>query len=1402
MNQTRLILVFLLLLFSLSCLTARGEERAYTRWAIISSPEIKETGLADILFVKALEIKGIDLVERDEIDAVLKEMEVSALSAVGVSERVKLGERLQADALAIISIHRERKREGEKDVERSYVKLVLADCHYGARLKMDVLPDEGSLETKADRVTEIITEIREKYADGIKQIIGVVPFVSKNFVHDYDYLQASYAYLLQNKLAELRGVAVLEVEEAKAIREEKLKIEEDARKRIVPILVSGEFEANTRKAQVVIRVRMRTADGDGGEVRSGPVALDKAAQWISGELSRRIFREMGRQERPALDVQAQFDGLIEQADMFALIGSWHHSTGLREAALLLKSDDVAQRTYLAREYGQYSRGVWSKTYTDKERGRAGARGQKHLEYLVRNRHIDLQTAVPLCSALADPHFLLAVGPVVSSLPLGNGIEEKIRNREIYSSPLDNWARLVGKVAAEPFREQWPKSKKDLTTAKRLLTEVLPDKCEAPFEVFAGFLDMAQMGKRRSPTRESGTESAITVEDWLAFLDDLKESDHKLASILGRYGLATWKYWNRSMVVKWSDSDGALREYPGSPEEMGALLDEMNSLIEDFLALGYQYGHKGTRKETDLYRLFLPDLRAWIAKGLVEAEKAVTLPATRPSSHTSAGDVTWWRPRNGTAESSISMVPPAPRENPVRAGAKEGRTNRPAQKQAREEPDTGRLRFSTLNLTVRTLSGQTNALDVAFMREYGFKTPGYSARSSGILRCTEDWDVWWTRKAILYSKNQQILEEVLVRRESTDRILDVTCDGGNVWVVNGHNPRGVLVFDKDGKLRATITEEQGLPPSNKGLLACGIDKGRALVVGSHGPHRRAWCAIVDIRGPEPRVSVFHTATRVAPPGRKSREYAMDPSIAFVPSWIHEYDHGRDDGSRVFLVGRREIDPGAQPLFIETTTSNVWTLGYDLLYPGEPSGSFFSTKGELFHNQGSYVLHYKPLGETWENWQKWRRCCDLQGKSNGVSNPGNILLAHDGYLYVSSGSKWIRMNLANTQEEVLLADELPYPYIELTKFGVSAHYDLVGWSDNPGNTNTFYKILIVDDQSQKSRIAEQRAHRTRKGTTMSDGLRPGNTFAKEAALRKRLAEQGLEYHGLEMDAHGDCALELRDVGTDDLTRLREIPLKSLVLLSCPGITDISPLAGLSLRSLNLRKTNVSDLSPLKGMPLEKLSFGCTQVTDLSPLRDCPLEWLDLKDTKVSNLSPLKGMALKSLYLSNTEIRDLAPLAGMPLESLWLTNTKVEDLSPLRGIRLRTLGLNNTQVTDLSPLSGMPLNTLLFCNTPVEDVVALKAMPLERLELKNTKVRDISALEGMQFTYLELEETRVRDLSPLKGMPLQYLSFPMQHVVDGIPVVRAMNSLKLINSVSPDDFWDYYDVSERWQGLGSHQ
>jgi Leucine-rich repeat (LRR) protein len=185
----------------------------------------------------------------------------------------------------------------------------------------------------------------------------------------------------------------------------------------------------------------------------------------------------------------------------------------------------------------------------------------------------------------------------------------------------------------------------------------------------------------------------------------------------------------------------------------------------------------------------------------------------------------------------------------------------------------------------------------------------------------------------------------------------------------------------------------------------------------------------------------------------------------------------------------------------------------------------------------------------------------------------------------------------------------------------------------------------------------------------------------------------------------------------------------------VTDISPVRALvGLKTLRCQNSPVdsalSNLSPLQGMPLISLDCGYTGVSDLTPLQGMPLTSLVVQHTRITDLSPLKGMPLTVLKMRYSErVSDLLPLAGMPLVTLDLAGTGVTDLSPLQGMPLANLECGAAGITDLSPLKELPLKQLICTGSQVSDLVPLmdqKGLVYLNLSRTNVTAAAVAALQ----------------------------------------------------------------------------
>lgn len=316
--------------------------------------------------------------------------------------------------------------------------------------------------------------------------------------------------------------------------------------------------------------------------------------------------------------------------------------------------------------------------------------------------------------------------------------------------------------------------------------------------------------------------------------------------------------------------------------------------------------------------------------------------------------------------------------------------------------------------------------------------------------------------------------------------------------------------------------------------------------------------------------------------------------------------------------------------------------------------------------------------------------------------------------------------------------------------------------------------------------------------------------------RLNEAGIAFRELNV-ADGGAYVDLSNTSVSDLRALAGLPISRLNLTNCRNVTNLTPLAQIPLKFLNITGTAVTDLGPLQGMPLRDFGFSpATATNNVAAVRksvtcininqeDPELFWRKYDSPPASRLRQA-GVAYHSVYVRTNGlwylslwqqgVHDLSPLKGLPLAGLTLSETSVEDLSPLRGMPLNDLDLSNTRIRDLSPLKGMPLQSLRLQNcSNVASIAALARVPLRDLNLAGTSVNDISVLRGMPLESLWLERTEVTDISALKGMPLAQLGIAPRRVTNALAIVAAMPKYGIVwidhefwgREMTPSNFCD---------------
>lgn len=241
---------------------------------------------------------------------------------------------------------------------------------------------------------------------------------------------------------------------------------------------------------------------------------------------------------------------------------------------------------------------------------------------------------------------------------------------------------------------------------------------------------------------------------------------------------------------------------------------------------------------------------------------------------------------------------------------------------------------------------------------------------------------------------------------------------------------------------------------------------------------------------------------------------------------------------------------------------------------------------------------------------------------------------------------------------------------------------------------------------------------------------------------------------------------DLDNDDLSVLGELTwLKTLVIDSGPGITDIAPLG------------NLTELTYLK--------LSGTSVADLSPLRNCrSLYRLDVSNSSIENISALAELpGLNELNCSYTKVRDLAPLAELRrLSILYADGNQLTTIAPLENLtRLYILSLNDNQIASLSPLKGHTKLRYFYCGANRLD--SLEGLDnctlLETVDLSGNLLSDLSLLKksSEDLKELYLQNNRIADVAPLADCGLLKTLNITNNKIETVDPLNGCAALKIL-------------------------
>lgn len=1007
--------------------------RLWKRWAVVGDDSLRKTGLTDLLTAQLSQQPGIELVEREQLAAALRELEIDQVfGAEQASSRLQLGRLLAADAIVLL-----RKRGGNvsgqrppsrapRSQQRPTLELVICDCRYGARLTTESIRfDPDAIGSLAERIQRSINETRHRFRDGITQLVAVTQFLSRNVSHEFDYLQSGYSALLSAALSNRPGVAVIETEEARAIGVEVARRESGPDEKIAPVFVSGEFRMTAQPPGLPV-VTLNVTIQDSNKTREREFANVEFAtvrDRLTGDLTAEVL-QLADDAASGFDRDAQFEFLAARAAEFSEAGAWEQSTRLREAALLLRPDDVTQRLLqisdlrrwqLSRHMyhrsirphiGQPIPGVrepfaefndyWRAAQVDRLKRFNQMAG--HVRWLIDRRALSqldgtflanstlydlrMQTSAYEGSTRAVSEalrsFFWSVYPQLPSLPephIGrpDPNDSRALTQRLRPELLKGWVQSQQfRLRTLPLAMPWDR------LCLMIIHNVIP----------TGFGDRKPGERVPGPTHPRAMYDEHTLDDFQRLIELCDDSTPRDAFEFFAYTRARH---NDSLV----QGRFSVEELQGLFERLSSSSRPLVRYYGDAGLLGLQVAAKKTPKE---------ELQASSAE--LQARLRRMFPGFNfPDTSYRGLDI---------FHTALSGETPSVEDKAFHLNAPP----------LTEPVETARVRFQPVDDIVPQWLGH--------------------------VRCGDDLDVVWDRSQVSIITAPGRLRRIFPERIAyTDRIRSVAWDGRYIWIA--HRTSGIHVLTPDGRELANVDATGGLPPydtsyvsgkwwqSHLGLYP--VRPGQCLAMGSFNGRDRRWFATVTLQatdspsaGTPLKVDVFHTATRhsdQADAGIHESFVAGRPELVVGP-----------DRQRSLVMPRRGL---ARPLTIDLDSHEV---GLGVQRPSIGAGlSPFMLGEQLILPGQEKVFASKRSGNGWT---------EPRPVSDTVIETHRQYFPVDGDV-LAIGTQWHRYQHDGDDVTVeRLLERIPMRW-QFDHFANMAHYGLVAW--HPGGR--LHRVEILDE-----------------------------------------------------------------------------------------------------------------------------------------------------------------------------------------------------------------------------------------------------------------------------------------------------------------------------------------------------
>lgn len=225
--------------------------------------DLHKSPLVSLLEVKLSQVKGIQLLERAQIDKILQEQQLSVAGLLQRHSAVRVGLLLRADAFLLLA---EEHSKGEGKNGSKLLRVRLVETAHGLRL-LDSFeePDGAKLEDTVKRITEKVIAAVPKIMlpPGEAIPVGIVDIHRVQLSERYQWLARALPAMLSARLSKELRIIMLEREDLKILHDEKLLTEgEDAEFWSSGVLIDGYLQRRRTK-DIEMKLFLRRASGKG-----------------------------------------------------------------------------------------------------------------------------------------------------------------------------------------------------------------------------------------------------------------------------------------------------------------------------------------------------------------------------------------------------------------------------------------------------------------------------------------------------------------------------------------------------------------------------------------------------------------------------------------------------------------------------------------------------------------------------------------------------------------------------------------------------------------------------------------------------------------------------------------------------------------------------------------------------------------------------------------------------------------------------------------------------------------------------------------------------------------------------------------------------------------------------------